>query len=164
MRQIIQKNFRALFLILVATLYLLVFFFNRLTFSAALNFSLFIFRQITFALILVFIFTFLTNLFLNPEKIKSYLGEKSGIKGIFIVLFGGIISTGPIYAWYPLLQSLKGKGMRPGLIAIFLYNRAIKIPLLPIMIYYFGWQLVLILTLVMIFASIIIGILIEKLV
>jgi len=64
--------------------------------------------------------------------------------------------------WYPLLADLKEKGMKNSLIATFLYNRAIKIPLIPITIYYFGIKLTIILTIYMIIFSIINGILVGK--
>ena len=51
--------------------------------------------------------------------------------------------------------------MRTGLVAVFLYNRAIKIPLLPIMIYYFGIFFVIILCIFMVVASIFQGKIIE---
>jgi len=79
------------------------------------------------------------------------------------VIIGGMLSTGPIYMWYPLLADLRNRGLNYGLIACFLYNRAIKIPLLPIAIFYFGWKYIIILSFVMIFISIIQGILINKL-
>jgi len=75
-----------------------------------------------------------------------------------------VLSTGPIYMWYPLLADLKNKGLSYGLIACFLYNRGIKITLLPIAIFYFGWKYVLVLSLAMIFVSIIQGILLNKLI
>ena len=65
--------------------------------------------------------------------------------------------------WYPLLADLRNKGLSYGLIACFLYNRAIKIPLIPLAIIYFSWQYIVILLVVMIFASIIQGILLNKL-
>ena len=67
----------------------------------------------------------------------------------------GILSHGPIYAWYPLLRDLRDQGMKSSLIAVFLYNRAIKIPLLPLIIYYFAIPFVAILTGYMIIASIV---------
>ena len=51
--------------------------------------------------------------------------------------------------------------MRVGLVAVFLYNRAIKIPLLPIMIFYFGTSFVTILAIYMVIASVIEGSTIE---
>jgi uncharacterized membrane protein YraQ (UPF0718 family) len=71
------------------------------------------------------------------------------------------ISLG-IFLWYPLLQELKEKGMRDALIATFLYSRAVKIPLLPVMVLYFGVKLVVVLTILMVLFSIIDVILVEK--
>jgi hypothetical protein len=66
--------------------------------------------------------------------------------------------------WYPLLADLKNKGLNDGLIACFLYNRAIKIPLLPLAIIYFSWQYILVLTIVMVLASVTQGILLNKII
>jgi uncharacterized membrane protein YraQ (UPF0718 family) len=104
----------------------------------------------------------LTNYFVTPEFVIRHFKEKK-IKKWFFVIIGGILSTGPIYVWYPLLANLKDKGLNYGLIACFLYNRAIKIPLLPVAIFYFGWKYILILSFVMIFMSVIQGIIINKL-
>jgi uncharacterized membrane protein YraQ (UPF0718 family) len=92
----------------------------------------------------------------------KFLGEKSGIKGFIFAVIGGILSLGPIYMWYPMLFDLRKKGMKSSLIAIFLYNRAIKIPLLPMMIYYFGPMFTLILTIYMIIFSVINGLIVER--
>ena len=64
---------------------------------------------------------------------------------------------GPIYAWYPLLKKLKDEGVGNGPIAIFLYNRAVKPFLLPVMIAYSGWTFVAILTALTVLASIAMG-------
>lgn len=113
---------------------------------------------------LIFGLIFVTNLFLDPKRIRRYLGSESGLKGYIISIIGGILSTGPIYMWYPLLKELKEKGMRTSFVAIFLYNRAVKIPLLPIMIFYFGFPFVIILTVLMTIFSVVNGILVEKLI
>jgi uncharacterized membrane protein YraQ (UPF0718 family) len=101
------------------------------------------------------------NYFLKPNTVSKYADKNSGIKGWVFAIFTGIISHGPIYVWYPLLKDLRDKGMRSGLISAFLYNRAIKIPLLPLMVYYFGIKFVAILLIYMIIASIIGGKIIE---
>jgi len=105
----------------------------------------------------------LSNYYLSPKTISKYVGKTSGIKGWMISITAGILSHGPIYVWFPLLKDLKKHGMRDGLIAAFLYNRSIKIPLLPVMIYYFGWIFVIILMVLMMIASLIEGKLIELL-
>ncbi len=113
-------------------------------------------------LIFVIILMAVIDYFIKPQKIKKYLGEESGVKGWLIAITFGIISHGSIYAWYPLLKEMRDHGMREGLVAAFIYNRAIKIPFIPLMIYYFGLKFFIILTLYMIIASVIEGLLIEK--
>ena len=111
------------------------------------------------ALPLAFVFTVMLvlNLFVNPAQIVRLFGKGANIKGIALSLVAGIISMGPIYAWYPLLKNLREKGAGTGPIAIFLYSRAVKPFLLPVMIAYFGWVYVVILTVLTVFASIAIG-------
>jgi len=106
---------------------------------------------------LVFLVMLIINLFLKPAAVAKFLGKGSGVKGIALSAAAGIISTGPIYAWYPLLKDLKQKGAGESSIAVFLYNRAVKPFLLPIMIGYFGWLYVVILTILMVLASVAIG-------
>jgi len=115
-------------------------------------------------LIIVFVLIFFFNIFLKPQTIAKYISKESGIKGWIIAIIGGIISMGAIYMWYPLLADLKEKGMSNGLIAAFLYNRAIKIPLLPFLIYYFSWPFTITLTIYMIIFSVLDGWLVEKIV
>ena len=95
---------------------------------------------------LVFTLMVFMNLFLKPTHIVRFLGKGSSSRGIIFSAAAGIISMGPIYAWYPLLKELREKGAANSLIAIFLGNRAVKPFLLPIMISYFGWVYVLLLT------------------
>jgi hypothetical protein len=70
---------------------------------------------------------------------------------------------GPVYAWYAVMAELQQKGMRTALIATFLYSRAIKLPLLPLMIYYFGLSYTLVLCSYLLVFSVINGILVERL-
>lgn len=111
--------------------------------------------------LLILFFMGIINYFVNMSQIKKYVGKKSGLKGWLIVMVAGILSHGSIYMWYPFLKDLQEHGMRSGLVAVFLYNRAIKIPLLPIMIYYFGIKFVILLSIYMVIASIIEGKIIE---
>lgn len=113
-------------------------------------------------LILVFGIMFLTNLFFEARSIVRILGKGSGFRGWVFAISGGIISSGPIYMWYPLLGDLKERGMKDSLIAAFLYNRAIKIPLIPMMISYFGWPFTIILSIYMVLFSIVNGLAVER--
>jgi len=113
-------------------------------------------------LLLVFGMMFFTNLFFQGNRIVRFLGEEPGCQGWVIAVAGGIVSAGPIYMWYPLLSDLKEKGMKDSLIAAFLYNRAVKIPLLPMMVYYFGWNFALVLSIYMVLFSVVNGILVQR--
>jgi len=112
------------------------------------------------ALALVLGMMFAVNLLLEPGKIARYLGRESGAKGWLIAIGGGILSAGPIYAWYPMLAELRKHGMKDSLIAAFLYNRAVKIPLIPVMVYYFGWAFTALIMIYMIVFSIINGLIV----
>jgi uncharacterized membrane protein YraQ (UPF0718 family) len=113
-------------------------------------------------LLLVFGMMFFTNLFFQGNRIVRFLGEEPGCQGWVVAVAGGIVSAGPIYMWYPLLSDLKEKGMKDSLIAAFLYNRAVKIPLLPMMVYYFGWHFALVLSIYMVLFSVVNGILVQR--
>lgn len=87
---------------------------------------------------LMFLLLCLFNLFTKPQQIKRLFGKLSGPRGWIFAILGGVISMGSMYLWYPLLKDLKNQGMRPSLLAAFLYSRAVKIPMLPFMAHYFG--------------------------
>jgi uncharacterized membrane protein YraQ (UPF0718 family) len=75
-----------------------------------------------------------------------------------------VASTGPVYAWYALLAELRAKGMRSALVAVVLYARAIKLPLLPLLAHYFGLRYMLLLSLWIAVFAIVTGGLTERLV
>lgn len=150
------------FLILVIVLYLITSIFNGDLCKSALIDFVNLLKSVIPIIIVVFVLMFFSNLLLDTKRISKYLGSKSGISGFVLSVVFGILSAGPIYMWYPLLADLKEKGMKNSLIATFLYNRAIKIPLLPITIYYFGVKLTIIITIYMIIFSVINGVLVEK--
>jgi len=106
---------------------------------------------------LVFVVMLLMNLFLKPAQVAKLLTGMSGFAGALFSILAGIISTGPIYAWYPLLQDLKKKGAGSHIIAIFLHNRSVKPFLLPVMISFFGLTYVLILIITTVLASLALG-------
>lgn len=116
------------------------------------------------ALFLVFVLLCLFNLVQDIQKIlKGITGRKSGLKGWWVAIIGGILSHGPVYAWYPLLGELKSQGMRPALLAAFLYARSIKLPWLPVMVHYFGLPYTLVFSLYIVLFSVVNGWLTELL-
>jgi len=152
------------FLLIVIAIYIIVLFIAPEKVLKSLGVFVGIIIKVIPIIILVFILMAITNYFIKPSFLVKFMGKKSGVLGWIIAIITGIISTGPIYMWYPLLADLKKKGVRQGLIATFLYNRAIKIPLLPMIILYFGLPYTIILTIVMMIISVIQGLIIEKLV
>jgi uncharacterized membrane protein YraQ (UPF0718 family) len=123
----------------------------------ALSTSMKIFGYILLPLAMVFILMIFLNLFFKSAQVVRLLGEKAGFRGVVLSAAAGIISVGPIYAWYPLLQEFKERGAGNTVIAVFLNNRAVKPFLLPVMISYFGWTYVLLLTFFMFITSVAFG-------
>jgi len=148
----------------VLVMYGIIFVISPARATVALKSSMGILLNLLFPLSLVFTLMVLMNLFLKPAHIIRFLGKESGGKGIILSAAAGIISMGPIYAWYPLLRELRQKGATNSLIAVFLGNRAVKPFLLPIMISYFGWMYVALLTLFTIASSLAVGYLVNILV
>ncbi len=134
------------FLGVVMGLYLGLFIAKPAGTAAALENSAGILREITLPLALVFLVMVLMNRFPQAEKLTQYLGREAGLRGLLLSAVAGIISVGPIYAWYPLLKTLRERGASNAILATFLCNRSIKPFLIPVMISYFGWRYVIVLT------------------
>jgi len=145
------------FLIIVLIIYLIIAFLNFSIVKDAFFSFLLMFIKIIPILIIVFATMVLVNLYFNKKKISNYLGEKSGPKGWIYAMISGILISGPSYVLFPLLGELKKKGMKNSLLAVFLYSRNIKIPFLPVMIYYFGFNFTVILSIYIIIFSILNG-------
>ena len=126
------------FLLGAILLYVVLFFFDRTLVGASLQHFVGLLKTIAPILLLVMIFMWMLDVLVAPATIKKYMGHESGWKGWVISIIAGILSHGPVYAWYPLLQSLQQQGTRPALIATFLYARSIKLPWLPMLAFYFG--------------------------
>ena len=114
-------------------------------------------------LLFVIILTALINSFFDPKKIAQHLGTQSGIKGWLIAISGGILSHGPSYIWYPMLQRIRENGAKDGIIVAFFYARSIKIPWLPIMVSYFGITFTVVLSTYIIIAALIQGLITQQL-
>ena len=156
-----RTQYGFVFLACVVVLYLVLIVINPDNTIKAIKVSGNILVHLIPILVLVILFMGIVNYFFKKKGVAKYLGKESGIKGWFIAAFAGILSHGPIYVWYPLLKDFHQKGMRPALMGVFLYNRAIKIPLLPVLVYYFGIEFAVLLLIWMILASFIEGKLLE---
>jgi len=155
-------SFRGKYLLFaVFIFYGILFFFNIQAAQLALQKTITILIKILPVFIVVILFTALLNYFFNPRQIVTHLGRNSGIKGWLWALIAGILSHGPMYVWYSMLEDLRTHGMRDGLIVVFFASRAIKIPLLPMMIDYFGWAFTLILSFYILIGALIQGWILE---
>ena len=129
-----------IFILFIIIFYVITFFILPEIFSTAINFSIETILKVLPIMLLVFLLIFLSNIFINSSKIKKHFGEEAGVKGWLLSIIGGVISSGPVYMWYPLLADLKEKGMKNSFIIAFIYARAIKIQILPLMLFYFGFK------------------------
>lgn len=114
------------------------------------------------ALLFVAVLLLLISLLLTPKQVRGYLGYHSGLKGWLAALLVGVFSSGPIYAWFAILHDLREKGMRDSLVAVMLYARAVKLPLLPLLIHYFGLTYAVILVLYLLSFAIVSGVIMER--
>ncbi len=153
----------AIFPLAVAIVYLILYLLMPERTVQALVASARILVQVAFPLVIAFVLMVVLNLFIKPAHVSRFLGSKAGLKGVTISTLAGMISTGPIYAWYPLLQDLRERGASDFHIANFLGNRAVKPFLLPVMLFYFGWQLTLILNVLLIAGAIVVASLVSLL-
>ncbi|HEB50044.1 MAG TPA: permease [Desulfobulbus sp.] len=135
-----------LFLLLVVLAYLVLAWYNApAAFHALRRGGLLLLRLLpVFAVVIGLIAT--VNYFLRPALIVRWLGRESGLRGWLLALLAGVISHGPMYAWYPMVRDLRSHGGRDGLVVVFLFARCIKVPLLPIMVDSFGLRFTLVLS------------------
>ncbi|MCK5200672.1 MAG: hypothetical protein KAR21_20095, partial [Spirochaetales bacterium] len=69
---------------------------------------------IEFILILpaVMVLMGLFSVWISKETVVKYLGHASGIKGLALALFIGMMPTGPLYVAFPMAAMLLKKGAR----------------------------------------------------
>ena len=156
-----ELSYGLYFLGFVLILYLVLYLLEPASIQKALRASGEVLVIVAPILVIIIGFMGALNYFFTPKSVSKYVGQGSGVKGWLLAIATGILSHGPIYIWYPLLQELRDEGMRSGLVVAFLYNRAIKLPHLPLMIYYFGTVFVVVLLVYMVIASVIEGKLLE---
>nr|WP_320015263.1 hypothetical protein [uncultured Desulfobacter sp.] len=156
-------SFKGLFLLLVIGLYLGLWWITPEKTAVAFQISIDCFCRLLLPFFLVFCFMVALNLFLTPPQFEKVTQKGSGVKQALFAAIAGILSTGPIFAWYPILKDLRDRGAAPSLMAVFLVNRAVKPALLPMMISLFGWPFVLLFTLLTVSASFCVGFCINRL-
>ncbi|MEA2046467.1 MAG: permease [Euryarchaeota archaeon] len=154
---------RNVFLLVIAALYTALAAYDIALFMETLRAFVDLLGKVVPVMFLVFVMMFIVDLVVEPGTVKKRLGKGSGSVGWGVAVLGGVLSTGPIYVWYPLLEDLRKKGVKDSLIVAFLYARAVKIPMAPMMIYYFGWTFTAVLYMYIIVFSVLNGVLVERL-
>jgi uncharacterized membrane protein YraQ (UPF0718 family) len=153
----IMPSLRLVFPLSVLGLYLVLWHVAPEKTIVALQSSIGVFSHVLLALGLVFLVMIGLNVFLKPPDLAKFQGKGTAIRRNLFSAVAGIISAGPIYAWYPILKDLREKGAEHSLIAVFLVNRAVKPFLFPVMISFFGWTYVLTLTFLTVVGSLCVG-------
>ena len=160
MKKLEFKGLKLLIIVIIS--YVLLFFMDYSKFKDSLEKI----NEILIILLPIFVFiiilTALINYFLKPKQILKHFGEDSGKAGLFYSIVGGILSHGPMYAWYGMLEDMRKQGLKDGLITVFLYSRAVKLPLLPLMIAIFGLSYTIVINIYIIIFAIIQGKIIDK--
>lgn len=145
------------FLIFMVLLYIILAFFDLHNTINSFYKTFDIILEVWPVFLFIILLTALINYFLKPKQIIKHFGKESGKKGIIYALLAGIISHGPMYAWYGLIQELREKGAKDELLIIFFYARAIKIPMIPFSISVFGTPFTIIISLYILLFAIIQG-------
>jgi len=149
------------FLFTVFFVYSIVFDFNKSLAITGIEKTYIMLIKIIPLLLFVLIIMTVMNLYIDSGKIEKHLGKDSGIKGWVYATIIGLLISGPPYVLFPMLKDLKASGMKNSLLAVFLYNRNVKISFIPVMIYYFGLKFTIITSVAIICFSILNGMLIE---
>jgi len=126
------------FFVAVCCLYICVLLFDTDTALTALGRSGHVLVKIIPILLLVVLLTAFLNTVVKPKQSIKYLGKESGVKGWVVAVVAGLISHGPMYAWFSLIDDLRRQGLQDRLLVTFYYARAVKLPLLPLMVDCFG--------------------------
>ena len=160
-----KKNKKGSFIVLtgiiLAAVSLLIFYpENRaLTIGASLD----LLKELILILPAVMILMGLFSVWVSKEIVVKYLGHASGIKGLGLALFVGMMPTGPLYIAFPMASMLLKKGARVANIIIFLSAWAcIKLPQELVEMRFMGFKFMIIRLSFTIFMVIVMGLIIEK--
>ena len=157
----IIKKYKLVFIALIA--YIITGLSNINIFFEAINNTWVYIKEMLQILPAVFVLAALVNSWVPAEVILNNFGKKSGLKGKFMSVFIGSISAGPIYAAFPLTQSLLKKGASLSNTVIIISSWAVvKVPMLIVESKFLGIDFALTRYLLTVPGIILIGILCEK--
>ena len=131
--------------------------------TASLQASYDIFIELILILPAIMVLMGLFTVWVSKEIVVKYLGHASGITGLGLALFMGMIPTGPLYIAFPLASMLLKKGARVANIIIFLSAWAcIKLPQELMELRFMGFRFMIVRLIFTVVMVIIMGLFIEK--
>jgi uncharacterized membrane protein YraQ (UPF0718 family) len=110
----------------------------------------------------VFLLLFVANVVMERPWIERQLGRKPSLGSWLFALAAGVLAVGSLYAWFALVGELKQKGLRPGLAAAFLYAFSVKLPLLPLLVHFFGLTYAIVLNVWLMVFAVLVGLLVDR--
>ena len=147
-------------IILIAIVLLVLYPENR---AASIQASYNLFLEFILILPAVMILMGLFSVWISREIVVKYLGHASGIKGLGLALFVGMMPTGPLYVAFPMAAMLLKKGARVANIIIFLSAWAcIKLPQELVELRFMGLEFMIIRLSFTIIMVVVMGLIIEK--
>jgi len=147
-------------ILLAAAVLIIIYPENR---AASIQASYNILRELILILPAVMVLMGLFSVWVSKEIVVKYLGHASGLSGLGLALFMGMIPTGPLYIAFPLASILLKKGARVANIIIFLSAWAcIKLPQELMELRFMGFKFMIVRLTITIVMVVIMGLLIEK--
>jgi len=150
------------FLLFIVFVFLFILLFDIDSWKLIFNKFIKIFFNILPDLLLIYFLIFLLDMFLFNKKFIVFLEHWSYLKKIILSCFLWILSTWPIYMRYWFLKNMLDKWLTLWHISTFSYSRAIKIPLLPMMLIYFWLTFTILFNVVLFVLSFLNCILVDK--
>ncbi len=112
------KKYRAFIVVLIAVLILTIF--NRELGMKALSVTGYSLKEMFLVIPPIFILLGLLDIWVPREMMVKYMGEGSGIKGIFLSIFIGSAAAGPLYGAFPVAAVFMKKGVKFSNVMIFI--------------------------------------------
>ncbi|MCL6473123.1 MAG: permease [Firmicutes bacterium] len=122
------------------------------------------FASVAVTLITVFVFVGLFQVWMREEFILKHLGKEAGFRGLFLGAALGTAIHGPLVGVFPLLKTLLDKGARLGVVVAIVSTWAIKVPMIPLELRFFGWKFTLARQLLLFASAFIMAPLMERLI
>lgn len=147
-------------IILAAAILLILYPENR---APSIEASYNLFMEFIIILPAVMVLMGLFSVWVSKEIVVKYLGHASGITGLGLALFVGMMPTGPLYIAFPMASMLLKKGARVANIIIFLSAWAcIKLPQELVELRFMGPKFMIIRLSFTIVMVVVMGLIIEK--